>query len=217
MMTLARSFREFRGASSFSTWLYTIDRSLCIKNRRKRKLEPDHIEPMETLSPGERERIGSPLPDPEKQLETAEVWQLVHAGIHELDPSHREVLVLRDIEGLRAKEVAEIVGISVAAVKSRLHRARSDLRDSLMNHAYSPKPGCPDIRQVFSEHLEGDLSPDICSTMELHVANCPICAAECSGLQAALNACSTASVEVPPQVQKQVRAAIRQVLLAADP
>jgi RNA polymerase sigma-70 factor (ECF subfamily) len=212
MMTLARSFRDFRGASSLSTWLFTIARSFCIKKRRKSKFAPEREESLEQLAPAEQGRIQSPNPDPAEQAESAEIWQQVHAGIQRIEPAYREILVLRDIEGLRAKEVAEVVGISVPAVKSRLHRARAQLREYLAATPYRPQPGCPDIRKVFSEHLEGDLSPDICSTMEAHVASCPACAAECDGLKAALNACASAPCEVPVAVQARVKNALRQAL-----
>jgi len=212
MMTLARSFRDFRGASSLSTWLFTIARSFCIKKRRKGKFAPEREESLEQLAPAEQQRIRSATPGPHEQAESAEIWRQVQAGIQRIEPAYREILVLRDIEGLRAKEVAEIVGISVPAVKSRLHRARAELREHLATTPYQPQPGCPNIRKVFSEHLEGDLSPDICSTMEAHVANCPACATECDGLKAALNVCSTAPCEVPAAVQQRVHEALRATL-----
>lgn len=212
MLTLARSFRDFRGASSLSTWLFTIARSFCIKKRRKSKFAPEREESLEQLAPTERATIQSEAPGPHEHAESAEVWQQVQAAIGRLEPAYREVLVLRDIEGLRAKEVAEVVGITVPAVKSRLHRARTQLREKLAATPYRRRPGCPDIRKVFSQHLEGDLSPDICSTMEAHVASCPACAAECDGLKAALNACATAPCEVPAEVQRRVRTALHQAL-----
>jgi RNA polymerase sigma-70 factor, ECF subfamily len=212
MLTLARSFRDFRGASSLSTWLFTIARRFCIKKRRKSKFAPKWEESLEQLAPAEQQRIRSATPGPHEQAESAEIWQQVHAGLQRIEAAYREILVLRDIEGLPAKEVAEIVGISVPAVKSRLHRARAELREHLATTSYGPQPGCPNIRQVFSQHLEGDLSPDICSTMEAHVANCPACAVECDGLKAALNACSTAPCEVPAAVQQRVQEALRKAL-----
>jgi RNA polymerase sigma-70 factor (ECF subfamily) len=212
MMTLARSFRDFRGASSLSTWLFTIARSLCIKQRRKSKFAPEQEESLEGLSSHQRGSIPSPTPSPHDHAESAEVWHQVQASIQTIDPAYREVLVLRDIEGLKATEVAEIVGISVSAVKSRLHRARAELRDTLSHRPYHQRPGCPDIRRVFSQHLEGDLSSDICSNMQAHVENCPHCAAECDGLKLALSACSSAPCEVPPDVQERVHEAIRQAL-----
>ena len=212
MMTLARSFRDFRGASSLSTWLFTIARSFCLKKRRKSKFAPEQEESLEQLAPAEHLLICSAMPDPHEQVESAEIKQQVHAGIQRIEPAYREILVLRHIEGLSAKEVAEIVGISVPAVKSRLHRARAELRDLLATTPYHPQPGCPNIRKVFSEHLEGDLSADICSTMEAHVASCPACAAECHGLKEALNACSTAPCQVPEAVQLRVQEALRKAL-----
>jgi RNA polymerase sigma-70 factor (ECF subfamily) len=169
-------------------------------------------ESLEQLAPAQQSRIQSASPDPHEQVESAEIWRQVHTGIQRIEPAYREVLVLRDIEGLRAKEVAEIVGISVPAVKSRLHRARAELREQLAATPYRPQPGCPNIRKVFSQHLEGDLSPDICSTMEAHVANCPVCAAECDGLKAALNACSASPCDVPEAVQERVQEALRAAL-----
>ena len=212
MMTLARSFRDFRGASSLSTWLFTIARSFCIKKRRKSKFAPTTEESLHELSPLEKRRLSSSGPDPHEQVESAEIWRKVQASIERIEPAYREVLVLRDIEGLRAKEVAEIVGITVPAVKSRLHRARAALRANLAETPYRVKPGCPNIRQVFSQHLEGDLSPDICSTMEAHVAGCSICATECDGLKAALNACSSAPCKVPEAVQERIQIALRAML-----
>ncbi len=212
MIALARSFRDFRGGSSLSTWLYTITRSFCIKKRRKSKFAPAQEESLEGLPSGERERLESATPDAHAQAEAAEIWQGVQTGIRQLEPTYREVLVLRDVEGLSAKEVAAVVGISVAAVKSRLHRARAYLRDQLAKQPYSPRPGCPDIRHVFSQHLEGELSADICSNMESHVQACPQCSAECTGLREALAACSTSPCEVPTVIQEKVHRALRTAL-----
>ena len=212
MMTLARSVRDFRGASSLSTWLFTVARSFCIKKRRRGKFEPEREESLDHLAPAERGQLRSATPDPHSRAESLEAWRQVQDGIQRLDPAHREILVLRDIEGLSAKQVAEIVGLSVAAVKSRLHRARAGLREQLARSPYSPQPDCPDIRQVFSQHLEGDLSPDICSSMEAHVADCVPCAAECDGLKAALHACSSAPCEVPDAVRERVQSALRAAL-----
>ena len=216
MMTLARSFRDFRGASSLSTWMFTIARSFCIKKRRRSKYAPQTEESLEALPAGADQLRTSDL-GPEDRAELTEAWEQVHAGIQRLAPDYREVLVLRDIEGLAAREVAEIVGISVSAVKSRLHRARAQLRDLLSEGTYRPAPGCPDIRVVFSKHLEGELSSDICSTMEAHVAECAPCAAECDGLREALTACSSAGCSLPEGVEARVREALRRALATHPP
>ena len=212
LMSLARSFKDFRGASSFSTWLFAVARSFCIKKRRKSKFAPPHEESLDQLTEEQRDQIPSKEPSPHDTAESHELWRQVKDAIAKIQPDYREILVLRDIEGLSAKEVAAIVELSVPAVKSRLHRARSMLRDELAASPYRPPSGCPDIRRVFSEHLEGDLSPSICASMESHVENCPACATECSGLRDVLNACSTAPCEVPPEVQRRVQRALKEAL-----
>ncbi len=209
MLNLARSFRDFRGASSLSTWLFTIARSVCIKKRRKRKHEPEYKESFEGLSEGDSNTLKSAIPNPHQALESTQLWQQIQSAIKLLEPDYREILVLRDIEGLSAKEVSEVVGISISATKSRLHRARAELRKNLTPKPYRPDPSCPDIRRVFSEHLEGDLSPSVCSTMEAHVAECPDCASECEGLKNALNACSSSENRVPEDIKARVQEALR--------
>ena len=209
LITVVRSVQDFRGASSFSTWAYTIARNFCLKRRRKSKFAPNEEE---SLDWQHSERLMSTEPNPEEDVADLELWKQLRAGIQRIEPDYREILVLRDIEGLSAKEVAEVVELSVPAVKSRLHRARGQLRGHLESTPFEPLPGCPDIRQVFSEHLEGDLSPDICSTMEAHVSTCSICSSECDGLKAALNACSTAPCEVPTTVQTRIKAVLRHSL-----
>ena len=79
---------------------------------------------------------------------------------------YREVLLLRDVEGLTASEVAEVVGVSVQAVKSRLHRARVAVRERVAPLVgVEPNPpaapsACPDVLTMFSEHLEDEISAD---------------------------------------------------------
>ena len=77
--------------------------------------------------------------------------------------------------------MAQVVGASVSAVKSRLHRARSELRERLVRQPSRRSATCPDIRLVFSKHLEGELSASMCTTLQAHIEDCPDCAAECDG------------------------------------
>ena len=76
-----------------------------------------------------REPARDSAPDPERSLADREVAVALESAIAALEPEYREVLLLRDVEGLSAAEVAEVTGLSVAAVKSRLHRARIAVRD----------------------------------------------------------------------------------------
>lgn len=212
LLAAARSIRTFRGDATLSTWLFTIVRRFCIKKRRKRAGAPDHEESLDALSPTEQHALRDTAPTPHDAAESAEVWRVVQAALATLPPDDREVLVLRDIEGLRAKEVADVIGASVSAVKSRLHRARAKLREALAESPYRPGANCPDIRTIFSTYIEGDLSPEICTVMEAHVEACPACAAECDGLKAALNACSSAPCDVPQGVADRVREELKRAL-----
>lgn len=213
MMTLARTFRDFRGASALSTWLFSVARSFCIKKRRKSKFAPKVEESLDGLDSVAADTLASNEPTPHDQAENKEVWEQLQEAISSLEPAYREVLVLRDVEGLKAKEVAEIVGISTAAVKSRLHRSRKLLRELLSDRPYKQAVGCPDIRAIFSQHLEGELSTDMCATMEAHVKACPHCANECDGLKETLDICRTSPGAEPSDACRfRIDTAIRKVL-----
>jgi RNA polymerase sigma-70 factor (ECF subfamily) len=221
LFAAARSLPGFRGTSSLSTWLYTIARSFCIKRRRRGVLAPDVVS-LETDAPGAL-AAADRAPDPERTLAEQELAAALDAAIASLEPAYREVLVLRDVEGLAAAEVAGVTGLSVAAVKSRLHRARAAVRDRLAPlvgpAAPAPAPGsgaCPDVVGMLSRHLEGDISRDACAEMERHVAGCPRCRSACELLRQTLRLCRSApDLEVPGPLQESIRLGIRRVLSAA--
>ena len=134
LLAMARSVRDFRGASSLSTWLYTVARSFCIKKRRRSKFAPEEERSLESDVASEAKRLAAPGDHPDDALAGREVERALEQAIGALEPTYREVLLLRDVEGLSASEVAEVLGVSVQAVKSRLHRARQKLRDALAPH-----------------------------------------------------------------------------------
>src|SRR5512133_2462484 len=223
LIAATRTLRDFRGASSISTWLYTIARSFCIKHRRRSKFAPEQEESLEAREPGlEARQVVDPNRTADDELAGRQVEGALEKAIGDLDPMYREVLVLRDVEGLSAPEVAEIMGLTVEAVKSRLHRARLAIREAVapvLAHeapgarAEPPAAGCPDIVQLFSQHLEDEISGELCATMEQHLANCPSCQARCASLQQTLALCKNAALpEVPVSVQNTVRRAIKQFI-----
>ncbi len=217
LLAAARGIREFRGASSLSTWLYTVARSFCIKKRRSSKFAPTETVSLDDCDGAAEARAPGRPPD-----EAASDWELsamLEAAIRALDPASREVLVLRDVEGLTAPEVAEVLGVSVDAVKSRLHRARAEVRANLEGHPPTSKPGsqrpaasgCPDVVALFSRFLEGEIGAADCEAMEAHVATCKRCNAACESLKRTLTLCRSESRgEVPSDVQALVRKALRE-------
>jgi RNA polymerase sigma-70 factor (ECF subfamily) len=218
LLAAARGIRSFRGASSLSTWLYTIARSHCIKKHRRRRPSEISLEAEEAQSARDRPDAA---PDPEATLEARRLQRALERAIARLDQPYREVLVLRDVEGLTAPEVATVTGLSVAAVKSRLHRARARVREELaplIAPRGAPAPPvpdrpCPDVVRLLSRHLEGDISSRTCARMERHLAACPRCRASCDALRAVLAACRSAPhPQIPPPLQERVRAAIRHLV-----
>jgi RNA polymerase sigma-70 factor (ECF subfamily) len=214
LLAAARGLREFRGGAALSTWLFVIARSFCIKKRRQRAGAPDEV--VDLASAGAR-AIATTDPPPDELAEGREIGAALDAAIAALEPTYREVLLLRDVEGLTAPEVATVLGIGVDAVKSRLHRARLDVRHRLaplLVPAEAGEPtGCPDILPILSQYLEGDIGPAQCAEMDRHVAQCPRCRARCTSLRSTLALCrkSAEGGTVPPDVQEGVRKALREV------
>jgi len=216
LIAAARTISRFRQASSPSTWLYTIARSFCIKKRRRSKFAPAAIVSLEGEARAAVEDLVEQRPHPEEELDRSRLARALDQAIAALDPKYREVLVLRDAEGLSASEVAEITGLTVEAVKSRLHRARLQVRGRLaplLGRLPAPGPTCPDILNLFSRHLEDDIDPDRCAAMERHLATCRRCQDACDSLKRVLSLCrDTGHAELPPDLQKSVRAGIRAFL-----
>ncbi len=127
-----RKIRAFEGRSSFMTWLYSIamNESISLRRRkaagsRKRELQ------MSVLDGRDADAMYDPpghAAAPDDGLERAETCRQVEQALAELDENYRSVVVLRDVEGLNYASIGGVLGCSVGTVKSRLHRARLELR-----------------------------------------------------------------------------------------
>jgi RNA polymerase sigma-70 factor, ECF subfamily len=218
MIAAARTLPAFRGASSVSTWLFTIARSFCLKKRRTSKFAPTQVVSLEA----EGERVTElPHPDrsPEEDMAGRQVKAALDEAIASLEPMYREVLVLRDVEGLTAAEVAEVLDLSVEAVKSRLHRARVAVRERVapalgqLDQATPPGSGCRDVVEIFSRRLEGEIDGSACADLEKHLEGCPSCRGRCDTLRSTLSLCKRAGeAPVPPAVERSVRQALQSFL-----
>lgn len=217
LMAVARTVRGFRGSSSVTTWLYKIAHNFCIKKRRKSKFAPDREESLDEDRGGDGQplQVADPGRSPEEAAAAGEVEAALQEAIWSLDPMYREVLVLRDIEGLTAPQVAEILGLGVAAVKSRLHRARSTVREGVAavlgapETVSEPRQSCPDLAEMFSRYLEDEISPEQCARMEKHLESCDPCRGACSALKRTLALCRNApQPELTPALRDSVQEAI---------
>lgn len=136
-----RSIREFREESKFSTWLYRIAANACLKKRRRgvhdptpeQELSLDDLMPRPDAE-GRKPEIPDWSGDAERALLHGELSARMESAIDKLPRDYKIVLVLRDVEGLSAEETAQAVGLSVPAVKSRLHRARVFVRRELADY-----------------------------------------------------------------------------------
>ena len=220
LLAIARGVGDFRGESSISTWLYAVARSFCLKKRRRSKFAPRSVQSLDTDAGAEAMGLADPTESPADALEGKRIEEALEEAIGALEPHYREVLVLRDVEGLSAKEVSQVLGIGIEAVKSRLHRARLAVRARLAPllgvspDGAAEAPGtCPDVLMFFSRHLEDEIDADLCTEMERHLEGCGRCRGACESLQRTLRLCrSSSSPSIPEPVKRSVRAAVRKFL-----
>jgi RNA polymerase sigma-70 factor, ECF subfamily len=131
-----RNIGRFEGRSSLGTWLYRIAFNAAMMRRRKKR--PDTVSMDEPIQLGDGEFVPRQFFDwcclPERDLLSSEALQYMDEAIQLLPESLKPVFILRDIEGLSTAETGDVLDLSVAAVKSRLHRARLFLRERLSEY-----------------------------------------------------------------------------------
>lgn len=135
-----RNLKEFRGDAQFGSWVHRIAANFALMRLRKRRTSAETPESALEAEPAFNER-GSLLDsvadwrDAEEDMLDAELRTAIQSAAASLPDDYRQVFVLRDLEGLSYEEIAELVGDTVPAVRSRLHRARLALRTAI-DHFY---------------------------------------------------------------------------------
>jgi RNA polymerase sigma-70 factor, ECF subfamily len=140
-LTALEKLSTFRGDAAFGTWLHRVAANAALMRLRKRRRAPDGLleEPVEELLPRFDAQGNLVLRGPahdwskqaDDQLSDRQIRKAVEDAVQNLPDDYRIVFLLRDVEELSSETMAELLGISVAAVKSRLHRARLALRERL--------------------------------------------------------------------------------------
>ena len=126
-----RALPAFKGDSAFYTWLFRITMNVALDRKRQRTTRVKSLG-AEDVPPEEWERTAvSTDPDPEDVAAGAERRERIRKGLDSLSEHHRTIIILSDIEGLQYREIAEVLGIPMGTVMSRLHHARKRLRDAL--------------------------------------------------------------------------------------
>ena len=129
-----RSLNGFRGDSKFSTWLYRITNNVCLDYLRKRGRRELPLE--FDAGAGEADTYKTEIPadiDIEAEVEKNEFRALVQKAINCLPAQHRIMIVMRDVQYLSYIEIAGLLGLPEGTVKSRINRARSNLRTVFLN------------------------------------------------------------------------------------
>ena len=133
-----RYLKDFRYETKFKNWLYRIAASTCIKRRRKSKFAPDRELSLDEFYHQEESESPKQVPNwalmPLDKLLNNELLDQINQAIFSLPEKYRLIIVLRDIEGFSTAETAQILNVSPANVKVRLHRARLFLRDKLKGY-----------------------------------------------------------------------------------
>lgn len=132
-LSVYRAYDRFRGQSRVSTWLYRITVNAALMRLRKTKLARTL-----TQTGVEDVEVADWSQTPDKGATNAELKDKLQGGISQLDPDLRAAVVLRDVQGFNNAEAAEMLEISVPALKSRLHRARVLLRKYLSGYVAAP-------------------------------------------------------------------------------
>jgi len=130
-----RNINGFKGESALKTWIFRIALSEILNRLRwwKRRFKHATVS-LDDKNGGTGYRLSDVRPTPERALECKEQEVAIQRALGKLSSDHRSIIVLRDIEGFSYTEIAEVLGISIGTVKSRLARARADLKQSLMRY-----------------------------------------------------------------------------------
>jgi RNA polymerase sigma factor (sigma-70 family) len=131
LISTYRNVGSIKDADAFRSWLYRTVRNACLVSRRKRAGEPPHMESLD-------ESFAARRRNPEQLAEAADRRQDLRRALRALPGSYREVLFLREVEGLSTREVAAVTGISEDNVKTRLRRARARLQLTLSGNPPHP-------------------------------------------------------------------------------
>jgi RNA polymerase sigma-70 factor (ECF subfamily) len=138
LLQVVRKLPGFRGESAFPTWLHRVTVNAALSHRRLMAVRKKHHLHNSLDVYGEDKPVSPSSPrrmsGPDDQALGHELQQLINRAIDELPPGYREVFVRADVEEMSNADIAEQLGMSLPAVKSRLHRARAMLRDALAPH-----------------------------------------------------------------------------------
>jgi len=210
-----RAWDQLEDPSAARAWIYAIARRVCQRMTRRRAGEPARLESIDELEPRPTPTVPelAAEDDPHRERLRAEARELVERGLAALPEAFRVPLVLADIAELSVAEIAAVLGLKEATVKTRLHRARLKLRTVLAEGLpQRPAPPPPHDRSVCLDLLRAKLE-----AMDRHApfpysdqALCERCRTLLDTVELAGQTCAALTApEVPPALRARVMAAAR--------
>lgn len=123
-----RKLGAFRGEEPFLPWLLRVARNLCIDHLRRAGARP----PASDIPAEEARGLRAPGQSPEEAWEAGSRKRLVHRALSQMTEAHREMILLKEIQGLKLEEIASLLGLPLGTVKSRSNRARLELAETIL-------------------------------------------------------------------------------------
>ena len=207
-----RHWDQFEGRAKASTWLFTIASRACQRMHRKRSGEPMRIESLENLLPAGTDSLPDPASltmNPADVTLQRELEDVVHRGISRLPMRFRLPLVLKDLAEFKISEIAEILELKEATVKTRIHRARLTLRKELSDTLPQTQKAAPDHKRRICLDLLYAKQESLDLGFEFPMAEeelCSRCRAVFSTLDMLKDTCvCLADVRLPRAVQESLR------------
>lgn len=149
-LRIHRHLGKFRGRSTLRTWIYRVTVNHCRSRLRRRRLPTRSLAAEGELVTG----LADPARGPEERAMAEDQGRLVTAALAELPGAFREVVVLRDLEGLAYEEIAEVLGLRIGTVRSRIARGRYRLREILRGTGQGP-------RSELQPRPEAEVEPEV--------------------------------------------------------
>ena len=133
LIKIFRNLEQFKGDSKFSTWLYRVATNTCLDMKKKILKHSSYSldQELETDEGSMATEIQDNSPTPEQHAEQSEVQKAINTAISNLNDQHKKVIILRDVQGFSYEEIGDMLNCSVGTVKSRINRARAQLKKIL--------------------------------------------------------------------------------------
>lgn len=140
LLRVFESFAELREPEHVRSWVFRIAKNACLMKRRKSIFAPAKELSLDSADDRPAMEIGDSSKAPDDEFFRVEMRDALHAAVAELPETYRAVVLLRDLEELSTEETAQILGLSLDVVKTRLHRGRLALREKLDGYVRPAEP-----------------------------------------------------------------------------